>query len=62
MTLLPVRRSRGMRAMKMRLVIAVVPVTVGASTAVGTTSVMTKIGVVLLLGKMSRGQQRWCGQ
>jgi len=62
MTLLPVRGSRGMRAIKIRHVMVVVPVTVGEPATAGTTSVSTKIGVMLLLGKMSRGQQRWCGQ
>jgi hypothetical protein len=56
MTLLPVCGSRGMRAIKIRHVMVIVPVTVGAPAAAGTTSVLTKIGVILLLGKMSRGQ------
>jgi hypothetical protein len=48
-----------MRATKIRHVMTVVLVTVGAPATAGTTSVTTKIGVVLLLGKMSKGQQRW---
>ena len=56
--LLPVRGSRGIRAMKIRPAMVVVPVVVGAPTAAGTTSVTTKIGAGLLLCKMSRGQQR----
>jgi hypothetical protein len=36
----------------------VVLVTVGAPAAAGPISVTTKIGVMLLLGKMSKGQQR----
>jgi hypothetical protein len=55
MTLLPVHGSREMRAIKIRPVMAVVPVVVGAPIAEGTTSVTVKIGVVLLLGKMSKG-------
>ena len=45
-----------MRAMKNRPIMVVVPVIVKALVAVGTTSVMAKTRVVLLLGKMSRGQ------
>jgi hypothetical protein len=48
-----------MRATKIRLVMAVVLVAVGALVATGTTSVTAKTGVVLLLGKMSKRQQRW---
>ena len=62
MTLLPVCGSRGMRTMKIRHVMVVVPVVIGAPVVTRMTSVMTKIRVVLLLGKVSRGQQRWCGQ
>jgi hypothetical protein len=63
MTLFPVHGSREMRAIKIRPVMAVVPVVVGAPIAEGTTSVTAKIGVVLLLGKMSKGQQMWiCNQ
>jgi hypothetical protein len=63
MTLLSVQGSREMRATKIRPVIAVVPVVVGAPIAEGTTSFTAKIGVVLLLGKMSKVQQRWiCNQ
>jgi len=51
-----------MRAMKIRLAMAVVPVVVRAPVAAGMTSITSKTRVVLLLGKMSRGQQRWCGQ
>jgi hypothetical protein len=59
MTLLLVCGSREMRTMKIRPVIAVVLVAVGALVIRGTTSVTDKTGVVLLLGKMSKGQQRW---
>jgi len=62
MTFLPARGSRGTRAMKIRPVMAVVPVAVGALVAARTTSVTTKTRAVLVLGKMNRGQQRWCGQ
>jgi hypothetical protein len=63
MTLLLIRESRGMRTMKIRLVIVIVPVAFGALVVAGTTSVTAKTRVVLLLGKMSRGQQRWiCSQ
>jgi hypothetical protein len=41
---------------------AAIPVVIGASAATGTTSITAKIEAGLLLGKMSRGQQRWCGQ
>ena len=51
-----------MRTMKIRPIMVVVPILVGAPAALGTTSIMTKIRVMLLLGKMSRGQQRWYGQ
>jgi len=61
MTLLLVRGSRGMRATKIRHVMAVIPVAVGAPVVAGTTSVMDR--VVLLLGRMSKGRQRWiCSQ
>jgi len=56
--LLPVRRSRGIRATKIRPAMVVVPVVVGAPATMGTTSVTTKIGASLLLCKMSRRQQR----
>jgi len=59
MTLLPVHGNRGMKALKIRLVVIVVPIVVGAPVVAGATFVMTKIRVVLQLGKMSRGQQRW---
>jgi len=58
MTLLLVRGSRGMRATKIIHVMTVVLVTVGAPAAAGPISVTTKIGVMLQLGKMSKGQQR----
>jgi hypothetical protein len=44
-----------MRTMKIRLVLATAPVVVGAPVTARTTSVTAKIGVVLLLGKVSRG-------
>jgi hypothetical protein len=56
MTLLLVRGSRGMRATKIRHVMVVIPVAVGAPVVAGTTSVMDR--VVLLLGRMSKGRQR----
>jgi hypothetical protein len=56
MTLLPVHGSKGMRATKIRPVMIVVPVAVGALVVARTTSVITKTGVMLLLGKMSTGQ------
>jgi hypothetical protein len=56
MTLLLVRGSRGMRATKIRHVMAVIPVAVGAPVVAGTTSIMDR--VVLLLGRMSKGRQR----
>jgi len=56
MTLLPVHGSKGMRATKIRPVMIVVPVVVGALVVARTTSVITKTGVMLLLGKMSTGQ------
>jgi len=61
MTLLPVYGSRGMRATKIRPIMVVVPVVVEVPVATGTTSVKAKTRVMLLLGKMSRGQQRWYG-
>jgi hypothetical protein len=62
MTMLPVHRSRGMRATKSRHVMVVIPVVVRALVSTGTASVTAKIRVMLLLGKISKGQQRWCGQ
>jgi hypothetical protein len=61
MTLLLVRGSRGMRTTEIRPVLAVVPVAVGVPVATRTTSVMAKIGVGLLLGKMSIRLWRWYG-
>jgi len=46
-----------MRAMKIRPIMADVRVVVGAPVAVGMTSVTNQIGVLLLLGKMSRGSR-----
>jgi len=48
-----------MRAMKIRLAIVVVCVAVERQLQ---REQPLLIRVVLLLGKMSRGQQRWCGQ
>jgi hypothetical protein len=62
MTLLPVHGSRGMKTTKIKHVLAAVLVVVGAPVATRTTSVTAKIGVVLLLGKISIGQWRWYGQ
>jgi len=56
MTLHPVHGSKGMRATKIRPVMIVVPVAVGALVVARMTSVTTKTGVMLLLGKMSIGQ------
>jgi hypothetical protein len=56
--LLPVSRSRGMKAMKIRPMLVVVAVAVWMLVATRPTSVTTKVRVVLILGKMSRGQQR----
>jgi len=51
-----------MEAMKIKPVLVAVAVVVGTPIATRTTSVTTEIGVVLILGKMSRGQQRRRGQ
>jgi hypothetical protein len=56
--LLPVSGSRGMKAMKIRPMLVVVAVAVWMLVATRPTSVTTKVRVVLILGKMSRGQQR----
>jgi len=53
MTLVLVRGSRGMRTMKIKPVMVVIPITVGALVATGMTSIMAKTEAVLLLGKMS---------
>jgi len=52
-----------MRTMKIKPVLVVVPVAIGAPVAARMISVTAKIRGVLLLGKMNRGQQRWiCSQ
>jgi hypothetical protein len=61
-TLLPVYESRGMKTMKVRPVLATMSVAIEAPVAAKTTSITTKIRVVLMLGKMSKGQKRWCWQ
>jgi hypothetical protein len=42
-----------MRTMKIKPVMVVIPITVGALVATGMTSIMAKTEAVLLLGKMS---------
>jgi len=61
MTLLLVHGSRGMRTTEIRPVLAAVPVAVRVPVTARTTSVTAKIGVGLLLGKMSIGLWRWYG-
>jgi hypothetical protein len=61
-TLLPVYRNKGMKIMKIKHVLTVMPDVVGVLVVARMTFIMIEIGVVLMLGKMSRGQERWCGQ
>jgi hypothetical protein len=56
--LLLVGGSRGMKAMKIRPVLVAMAVAVGMLVATRTTFVTVEVGAVLILGKMSRGQQR----
>jgi hypothetical protein len=49
-----------MRTTKIRPVMVVVLVVIGAPVVTRTTSITIKIRVVLLLGKVSRGQQELC--
>jgi hypothetical protein len=48
--------------MKIRPVLAAISAALGVLVAERTTSVAIEIRVVLMLGKMNRGQKRWCGQ
>jgi hypothetical protein len=50
-----------MNFMKIRLVLAVIPTVVGAPVATSLAYVTVEIRQVLMLGKVSRGQQRSCG-
>jgi len=61
-TLLLVYESRGMKTMKVRLVLATMSVAIGAPVAAKRTSITVKIRVTLILGKMSKGQKRWYWQ
>jgi len=61
-TLLPVYESKGMKTMKVRLVLATISVAIEAPVAAKTTFITVKIRVTLMLGKMSKGQKRWCWQ
>jgi hypothetical protein len=60
-TLFPVCRGRRKNTMKIRPVLAIIPIVVGVPVAVLMSSVTAKIRPVLMLGKVSRGQQRRCG-
>jgi hypothetical protein len=51
-----------MKIMKIKHVLTVMPDAVGVLVVARMTFIMIEIGVVLMLGKMSRGQERWCGQ
>jgi len=59
--LLLVCKGRRMNFMKIRLVLAVIPTVVGAPVATSLAYVTVEIRLVLMLGKVSRGQQRSCG-
>jgi hypothetical protein len=61
-TLLPVYDSRGMKTMKVRPMLATMSVAIGAPIAAKTNFITVKIRVMLMLGKMSKGQKRWCWQ
>ena len=54
-TLLPVCGSRGIKTIKIS-VLVVMMVVVGTLVVMRTTSIMAKIRVVFMLGKMNRGQ------
>jgi len=56
--LLLVGGSRGMKAMKIIPVLVVVAIAIGMLVSTRMTSITVKVGAVLILGKMSRGQQR----
>jgi hypothetical protein len=56
------KTSRGVKTMKIRPVLATISAALGVPVAARTTSVTIKIRAVLMLGKMNRGQKRWCGQ
>ena len=60
-TLLLIHGSREIRTIKIRLVFVAVPIAIRALVAAITNPIIAKIKVVLLLCKMSRGQQRWRG-